>query len=111
METLEALTTRRECIANIINLLNNSDESEKKENERKVQAELMLDLNNTAKTVIEKLQEILNTIDEQIGNIYTPNVEKTQKTTYLPREFSVSVTKMSLSTITTKASSIPQRVL
>ena len=104
METLEALTTRRECIANIINLLNNSDESEKKENERKVQAELMLDLNNTAKTVMEKLQEILNTIDEQIQNINTRNIENTPKTTYLPREFSVSLTKMSLSTITIKAS-------
>ena len=64
----------------------------------------MLDLNNTAKTVIEKLQEILNTIDEQIENINTTNVENTQKTTYLPREFSISLTKMSLSTITTKAS-------
>ena len=35
METMEALTTRRDCIANIMNLLNNCDESEKKENERK----------------------------------------------------------------------------
>ena len=64
----------------------------------------MLDLNNTAKTVIEKLQEILNTIDEQIENINTKNIASTQKTTYLLREFSVSLTKMSLSTITTKAS-------
>ena len=87
-----------------MNLLNNSDESEKKENERKVEAELMLDLNNTAKTVIEKLQEILNTIDEQIENINIRYVKNTQKTTYLPREFSISLTKMSLSTITTKAS-------
>ena len=66
METVEALTTRRDCIVNIMNLLNNSDESEKKENERKVQAELMLDLNNTAKTVVEKLQEILDTIDKHL---------------------------------------------
>ena len=104
METLEALTTRRECIVNIMNLLNNSDESEKKENERKVQAELMLDLNNTAKTVDKKLQEILDTIEKQIKNINTENIGNIQKTTYLPREFSISLTKMSLSTITTKAS-------
>ena len=87
-----------------MNLLNNSNESEKKENERKVQAELMLDLKNTAKTVIKKLQDILNTIDEQIENINMHNIENTPKTTYLSREFSVSLTKMSLSTITTKAS-------
>ena len=98
------MTTRKDCIVSIKNLLNNSDESEKKENKRKVEAELMLDLNNTAKTVIEKLEEILNTINEQIENINTENIENTQKTTYLPREFSISLTKMSLSTITTKAS-------
>ena len=60
------MTTRKDCIVSIKNLMNNSDESEKKENERKVQAELMLDLNNTAKTVVEKLEEILNTIDKKI---------------------------------------------
>jgi hypothetical protein len=108
METVEALTTRRDCIVNIMNLLNKSAESEKKENERKVQAELMLDLNNTAKTVMEKLQEILETIDKQIENINTENNENTQKTTYLPREFSVSLTKMSLKTIRTKASRASQ---
>ena len=91
-----------------MNLLNNSDESEKKENERKVQAELMLDLNNTAKTVVEKLQEILDAIDKQIENSNTKNNENTQKAPYLPREFSVSLTKMSLKTIRTKASRASQ---
>ena len=91
-----------------MNLLNNSDESEKKENERKVQAELMLDLNNTAKTVVEKLQDILDTIDKQIEIVYISEVENEEKTTYLPREFSVSLTKMSLRTIRTKASRASQ---
>ena len=108
MDTVKALTTRRDCIVNIVNLLNNSDESEKKENERKVQLELMLDLNNTAKTVVEKLQDILDTIDTRIENTNNENFENMQKTTYLPRELSVSLTKMSLNTIRTKASRASQ---
>ena len=91
MSILKALTTRRECITSIMNLLESSQESEKLEHKKKVEAELMLDKTDTAKTLMEKLQEIIDNIDLQIRDIHNNEAEKIFKI----RDLSVRLTNMS----------------
>ena len=105
MEAMEALNIRKECIANIMNILITSPPSEKKDNENKIQAELMLDLTNSTLTLMDKLQQIKDNIEQEI-EIFN-NLEKNKKKeTCQLRKFSVRVQKMSLHTIKAKASSI-----
>ena len=105
MEAMEALTIRKECIANIMNILITSPQSEKKENEQKIQAELMLDLTNSTLSLMDKLQQIRDNIDQEIEIVNKPEKKK-KKETYQLREFSVRVQKMSLHTIKARASSM-----
>ena len=91
MSILKALTTRRECITSIMNLMESSQESEKLEHKKKVEAELMLDKTDTAKTLVEKLQEIIDNIDLQICAIHNNEAEKIFKI----GDLSVRLTNMS----------------
>ena len=106
MEAMEALHIRKECIANIMNILITSPPSEKKDNENKIQAELMLDLTNSTLTLMDKLQQIKDNIEQEIEIVNHLEKKKKKKETYQLREFSVRVQKMSLHTIKAKASSI-----
>ena len=79
LSEMEKTTTRRDCIANIINILHVSTESETKEHLKQMKKDLEFEMTYSSTVVIQKLKGILKTLNKEIKNLHRKGLSKKTK--------------------------------
>ena len=79
LSEMEKTTTRRDCIANIINILHVSTESETQEHLKQMKKDLEFEMTYSSTVVIQKLKGILKTLNKEIKNLHRKGLIKKTK--------------------------------
>ena len=80
-DTIENNKTKRECIANIIDILQVSSASERKEYLIKIKKELEFEMSYSSKIVMGKLKGILKNMDKELKKLTCSSIKVVKKTT------------------------------